>query len=76
MVNNDDSQQSSHKRQKEDTWVFQELGGWLAAYISEHRASDAHTCSKGWPTPVALNLGDWVRAKPTGNPCMSQWFSL
>lgn len=68
----------AHIKGKKKTPGFSKnsAAGWLAAYISEHRASDAHTCSKGWPTPVALNLGDWVCAKPTGNPCMSQWFSL
>lgn len=59
-----------------NTWVFQELCGWLVAYISEDRASDASTYSKGWPTTLALNLADRIHAKPAGNPCMCQRFSL
>lgn len=66
------------KKKNPSPWVFQELCSWLVAYISKHRAGDAHahTYCKGWPTPVALNLADWVCAKPTGDPCMCQWFSL
>lgn len=59
-------------------WVFQELCGWLVAYISKHRTCDAHAPAycKGWPTPVALNLADWVCAKRTGDPCMCRWLGL
>lgn len=58
--------------------VFPRNLSWLVAYVSKHRAGDAHahTYCKGWPTPVALNLADWAGAKPTGDPCVCRRLGL
>lgn len=43
----------------------------MVAYISKHRDGDAHMYCEDWPTPVALDLDEWVCAKPTDDPCVS-----
>lgn len=62
------------KKKQHSLYIFQELCGWLLACISKHRSSDAQMHCEDWPTPVALDLDEWVSAKATDDPCMCQWY--